>query len=324
MVIRHLLFLKKPFSSISKVFLSLLLSGGLVYALYGRINWSELIRVFDNASLSWLTVTIAMVILIMLISAWRWHRMVREEYCKSFAFDLYAFVSSKALNLFIPAKLGEFSRSYILRRRANVPLDRSVALTLLERVLDVSFLLLFVVLGVIVSTDPSPVQKFFVTIAVIILFVLTVGVIGCCKWQYKQELRFGIWGKMVRFWQTIFMLPKRVSAQVFAETCCYTFLLWTLHLLHFQVMFLVFNHQLSVQEMVSYVPIAILAGQAPVTVAGVGTRDAALVYFLSDSVPIPVLAGVSLLAVTRVLCSGMIGILTMVIGSFFISKSQEG
>jgi hypothetical protein len=84
--------------------------------------------------------------------------------------------------------------------------------------------------------------------------------------------------------------------------------LWFVHILQFYVIFLAFHSHVSLFDVFRLVPLAILVGLIPVTMAGIGTRDSAMIYFFAPYEAVPKIVGVGLFASLRYFVPGILGL----------------
>jgi hypothetical protein len=84
--------------------------------------------------------------------------------------------------------------------------------------------------------------------------------------------------------------------------------LWFVHLVQFVFFFRALHSAVSVFQIFRLVPLAILVGLVPVTIAGVGTRDSAMIYFFAPYESIPLIVGVGVFASLRYFVPGILGL----------------
>ena len=98
-------------------------------------------------------------------------------------------------------------------------------------------------------------------------------------------------------------MPKsdagRSSASIF---------LWFLHLLQFYFAFLAIRAEVPWPQIFGLVPMAIFVGMLPITVAGIGSRDAALILFFAPYAPASQMAFIGLFASLRYFLPGLCGV----------------
>ena len=212
-----------------------------------------------------------------LVSAWRWKLLVRPLTQLTFVESLREILAASALNLVVPAKLGDFSKAAML---PNVPATRRKEAGLravVEKLSDVGMLLVAIALGFAAIRNSVE--------AVCIAGGLLVVAFGTHVWYVARC------GSCV-------LLP-------FALT---TGLLWLLHFAQLHLFLLCCGVDVSWAITLQRVPLAIFAGLAPAAFCGIGTRDAALIYLFADSADASRLAVVGLLTALRYLVPGAVGI----------------
>jgi len=84
--------------------------------------------------------------------------------------------------------------------------------------------------------------------------------------------------------------------------------LWFLHIAQFLVVFRALHSDVSAFLVFGLVPLAILVGLIPLTVAGVGTRDSAMIYFFAPYESPALVAGVGLFSSLRYFVPGLLGL----------------
>ena len=84
--------------------------------------------------------------------------------------------------------------------------------------------------------------------------------------------------------------------------------LWFVHLSQMWMFTVALSVSVPVAIFVSLVSLALMAGQLPLTVAGLGTRDVALMLLLSHYMPPASAAALGVLVVTRNLLPPLVGI----------------
>jgi uncharacterized protein (TIRG00374 family) len=101
------------------------------------------------------------------------------------------------------------------------------------------------------------------------------------------------------FWQETAIFYKVAATSVF---------LWSLHLLQIWFFILALRAWAPFLANLALSPLAILAGLLPLTFAGVGTRDAALIFFYKPFFSAPVAAALGLLCTSRYLLPAIGGL----------------
>src|SRR5512143_2180944 len=115
--------------------------------LYWALQGQDLAHVWDvlsRANYLWILPGILTYFLAVLARTWRWHYMLRSIKPVSLR-ALFPIVTIGYMgNNIYPARAGEVLRSYVLKKRAGVPMSASLATVVIERLFDGVVMLLFV------------------------------------------------------------------------------------------------------------------------------------------------------------------------------------
>lgn len=257
----------------AKVLVTVVLCAALVRA----ADWRSVARHAAELRVPLLVWALLLFVPQTLVSAWRWKLLVQPLTRIRFVESLREVLAASALNLVVPAKLGDFSKAAML---PNVPASRRKEAGLravVEKMSDVGMLLFAIALGFAAVRS--------VTEAVWIAGGIAVAAVITHSWYVARC------GSCV-------LLP-------FATT---TGILWLLHFAQLHLFLLCCDVDVSWALTLQRVPLAIFAGLVPAAFCGIGTRDAALVYLFADTADASRLAVVGLLTALRYLIPGAVGI----------------
>lgn len=258
---------------VAKVLVTVVLCAALVRA----ADWRSVARHAAELRVPLLVWALLLFIPQTLVSAWRWKLLVQPLTRIRFVESLREVLAASALNLVVPAKLGDFSKAAML---PNVPASRRKEAGLravIEKMSDVGMLLVAVALGFAAVRSGAEAVWGAVGIAGI--------AVAIHSWY------------VVRYGSCV-LLP-------FATT---TGILWLLHFAQLHLFLLCCDVDVSWALTLQRVPLAIFAGLVPAAFCGIGTRDAALVYLFADTADASRLAVVGLLTALRYLIPGAVGI----------------
>lgn len=265
--------MQRRFLFAAKVLITVVLCATLVRA----ADWRSVAHHAAEMRLPLLVWALLLFIPQTLVSAWRWKLLVRPLTQLSLVESLREALAASALNLVVPAKLGDFSKAAML---PNVPSTRRKEAGLravVEKLSDVGMLLVAIALGFAAIRNSTE--------AVCIAGGLLVVVGGTHSWYVARR------GNCV-------LLPFVLT----------TGLLWLLHFAQLHLFLLCCGVDVSWAITMQRVPLAIFAGLVPAAFCGIGTRDAALIYLFADSADASRLAVVGLLTALRYLVPGAVGI----------------
>jgi hypothetical protein len=111
-----------------------------------NVDWSEAFATLRRADPLFVVAALVVYYLSFPVRAIRWARLLREGGARIFGRDLLEILLlGWFVNCLVPAKLGDLYRSYLVKRRFGISLSRTVGVVVAERLLD-----LFVVFGLLV------------------------------------------------------------------------------------------------------------------------------------------------------------------------------
>jgi uncharacterized membrane protein YbhN (UPF0104 family) len=244
---------------------------------------------------------------------------------------------ASVLNLILPSKMGDIAKAYFMRERGHMSGALSLALVVFEKACDMLSLLWWCVFGLIwiklfnakaLSAFHLPPwadrlglpgeSLVFWLIALIVggslaLGMLLIGSRKFAEFFFVTGRRLApakVGGKLAKlheawnemhgyFWKSKTQLARVTITSVF---------IWFLHLLQIWMFILALRAWTPFLANLALSPLAILAGLLPLTFAGVGTRDAALVLFYKPYFAAPVAAALGLLCTARYLLPALGGL----------------
>jgi glycosyltransferase 2 family protein len=316
-----------------KKLVSLAVSLLLLALIYWKIDFARLGPVFARSHPGWMTASLLMVVPLTMLTAWRFQRLVPTEGRISFGEANRLILSASVLNLVLPSKMGDIAKAFFMPG-----LRRSLALSLVvfEKACDMLSLLLWCVFGLIwvrfvddgtamrafdpnawfaqlQMANPLPAWAngtliyalcFLIVAGSLFLGILLLGSrtfarfffglgqrFAPGKWKAKFEKLSVSWGEMHGyFWASKRRLATVTLGSVF---------IWLLHLLQIWLFIFALRAACPFWANLALSPLAILAGLAPLTFAGVGTRDFALVLLYSAYFDAPTAAALGLLCTAR-------------------------
>ncbi len=303
-----------------KRFISIAVSVIILSAIYSKIDFPKLVQIFQNCDGWWMATSLGMVVPLTMLTAWRLQQLMPSVGVKGrspleFGEANRLILVASVLNMVLPSKMGDIAKAYFMRERGHLSGSLSLSLVVFEKACDMLSLLLWCAFGLILY--PSKDWLFFLMTASVTfglvtgllllwsrrfaqLFFVLVSAIAPKKLQSKLEKLRIAWGEMhAYFWQDKSQLLKITSTSVF---------IWFLHLLQIWFFILALKAWTPFLANLALAPLAILAGLLPLTFAGVGTRDAALIVFYQPYFNAPTAAALGLLCTSRYLLPAIGGL----------------
>jgi len=277
-----------------KRLISLLVSLGLLAFIYSKIHIEKLGPVFAQCDFTWLIASLLMVIPLTLATAWRLDQLMPAGASLGFGESNRLILAASVLNLILPSKMGDVAKAWFMKERGHLDTSMALALVVFEKACDMLSLLLWCAFGLLLYPEKNGLF-WGMTAAVAAGLVLGVAMLA---WPAFSAFFFNLAGRLA---------PRKMSAKVDrlrtgwqAMHQCFwgrpgrlvlvaatSVGIWLLHLLQIWMFVLALRGAAPFLTNLALAPLAILAGLLPMTMAGVGTRDAALIYFyhpyLSDA-----------------------------------------
>ncbi len=297
--------------------ISLLVSLGILAVIYWKLSQNgqlgELGRVFAESDRLWMPLSLAMVVPLTLVTAWRLQQLMPRPGQLGFGEANRLILVASVLNLVLPSKMGDIAKAYFMRDRGGMSGSLALSLVVFEKSCDMLSLLLWCVFGLAwCALDPGiylhkDALFWIMAVGVVGLLVLGTLLLGSTRFAsffFGLAARFApgkmgaqftklndSWSEMhAYFWSSNARLAKVALTSVF---------IWFLHLLQIWLFILALRAWAPFLANLALSPLAILAGLLPLTFAGVGTRDAALVLFYAPYFAAPTAAALGLLCTAR-------------------------
>jgi hypothetical protein len=305
-----------------KRIISIAVSLIILAIIYWKIDFQGLIKVFQNCDRWWMAISLGMVFPLTMFTAWRLQQLMPNNSRLGFREANRLILAASVLNMVLPSKMGDIAKAYFMRQRGHLNGSLSLSLVVFEKACDMLSLLLWCAFGLIIY--PQKDLLFWVmTVSVIVGLVIGLLLLGSRRFAEiffslgkaiapaKLRAKLGklsyAWGEMHDyFWRDKFQLLKIALTSIF---------IWFLHLLQIWFFILALKANTPFLANLALSPLAILAGLLPLTFAGVGTRDAALIAFYQPYFNAPTAAALGLLCTSRYLLPALGGLPFM--GEYF-------
>ncbi|NER96129.1 MAG: flippase-like domain-containing protein [Symploca sp. SIO1B1] len=294
--------------------ISLVVSLIILAVIYWKIDFQGLINVLENCNLWWMMISLGMVVPLTMFTAWRLQQLMPSS-TLGFGEANRLILAASVLNMVLPSKMGDIVKAYFLKQRGHLDGSLSLSLVVFEKTCDLLSLLLWCVFGLLFYPQKD---WWFGLMSLIVAVGLGSGILLLSsrkvarifflvskrfspkKLRPRLEQLQTSWGEMHNyFWRDKRQLLKITTTSIF---------IWFLHLLQIWLFILALNAWTPFLANLALSPLAILAGLLPLTFAGVGTRDAALIAFYQPYFAAPTAAALGLLCTSRYLLPAIGGL----------------
>lgn len=297
-----------------KRFISIFVSVAILFYIYSQIDVDNLLQVLQNCDRIMLGISLGMVIPITLVTSWRLQQLVPQR-SLNFLEANRLILGASVLNMVLPSKMGDIAKSYFMSERSNLSGSLALAISIFEKACDLLSLLLWCVFGLILY--PAKDSLFWVmTIGVaggLVLGLLLLSSQPFANLFFSLAIKFTpkSVGKKLQKMQTSWAEMHNYfwgdKQQIFLITSTSIFI-WFLHLLQIWLFILALKALVPFLVSLALSPLSILAGLLPLTFAGIGTRDAAIIYFYQDYFNQATGAALGLLCTSRYFIPALIGL----------------
>ncbi|MDJ0692327.1 MAG: lysylphosphatidylglycerol synthase transmembrane domain-containing protein [Xenococcaceae cyanobacterium MO_188.B32] len=269
-----------------KRFISLFVSVAILFIIYSQIDTQKLIKIIQNCDLIWMTIGLGMVIPLIIFTSWRLQQLMPKQTSLKFVEANRLILGASVLNMVFPSKMGDIAKAYFMRERNGVSGSLSLAIVIFEKACDLLSLLLWCALGLILYPAKD---SLFWTMTTGVIAGLVLGILMLSSRQFA-DLFFDLLTRLVPKKITDKLKKMQLSwremhdyfwgdkKQLMLITTTSMFI-WFLHLLQIWLFIIALKASAPFIISIALSPLSLLAGLLPITFAGIGTRDAALIYF---------------------------------------------
>jgi uncharacterized protein (TIRG00374 family) len=284
--------------------IGLVVSVLLLVGLYSRVDLGAVWAALRGGNLTWAMLSVGAIIPITLLLALRFYWVAPQGGLPSYLEALRLTLVTIAFNMFLPSKSGDLVKSYFVAKRSEVRTGTALSIIVYERLCDLFGLIACCLVGWVIR---PPYEEGIPSAG----WVLIAGVGGLCLvllasersagWLYQAvhyvlpSQRLPRLNKIAAGWPELHAALRGRRARVLILSIA----LWVGHMAQMWLFTFAVSASLPFTTSLSLFALALLAGQLPLTFAGFGARDIALVVLLSGHMPAASAAAVGLLSATR-------------------------
>ncbi|ANM31201.1 lysylphosphatidylglycerol synthetase [Acidobacteria bacterium Mor1] len=299
-----------------KRLISILVSLGILAIIYMRIDRERLLEIFAQCDPSWMAISLGMVIPITLITSFRLDVLMPRAHKLGVLESNRLILAAAVLNMVLPSKMGDIAKAYFMREKGHLSGSLALSLVVFEKGSDMLSLLLWCVFGLLLF--PQNNALFWGLAAVVAVGLVTgsliLGSLPFARFFFGMAQRFAPgkigakFGTLSESWEEMHGYFWQRRSRLFAVAGISVFL-WFLHLLQIWMFMLALRvDSVELLTNLALTPLAILAGLMPLTFAGVGTRDAALIALYQPYFGEPTGAALGLLCTARYIMPAILGL----------------
>lgn len=265
--------------------------------------------------MGWLVLSLFMFLPITLITAKRLQILSPESAGISWFEALKLILSASVLNLVLPSKMGDIAKAYFIAEKGRISGSTSLSLMIYEKSCDMLSLMLWCILGLMVYNEKNMLVILLSLIVVSafvfgILFIVSPGFFHLFFRLFEYTTP-NVMGpkihKIKKSWSDMCALVLD-HKPLMCKIALISIFIWFLHLLQIWFFINMLNNQVPFMTHLALAPLAIFVGLLPLTLAGIGTRDAALIYFYQGYLLSSAAAALGILCTSRYIIPAICGI----------------
>ena len=237
------------------------------------VNIADFTVVLRGVSWVYFFVAFALMVPITLLGVTRWYWVVHAAGLNVPFSKIFKIVISSISLGVIPGRLGDLARSYPLRK--TIPIPQTIGTIVIEKIIDICVLVVFsgvglLTLGYLISGTTA-----------LVLAALAVPALELTHRVSRKLSLKNTLAEKVHDAVSVLDKVKERKAVLFLAILT-SFLNWTLSVLQVYWLFRAVGAAVPLSAVYTFHPLSTFAGLIPITLAGVGTRDSALIYFFRD------------------------------------------
>jgi uncharacterized protein (TIRG00374 family) len=296
-----------------------------------RVDVSSVLSTISKVNAWYLATAVVLIIPAVFLKSWRWQLLLRMQgvdYSLRQAFPAY--FGGIFMGLVTPGRLGELGRVFYLATDRNLSFGRALSSVVVDRLADVCLLLLIGGYGLI-SLSLPPGRSILTVSVLALLLVLPLLLLskGIGKGFIGLVYRTKLFGRFVQkidastdqFYSGVESLTKPSLVLPLLITLAAYAVLFS----QYYLLVLALNLPLSFLHTAVYAAVATLLALIPVSIAGIGTRDATLIalFSLHDIGAESALSYSLLVLLTFYVCAAALGAIAWQIKPVRLSRERH-
>jgi len=262
----------------------------IFFVLFSKIDFLSVMDVISKAKIGFLFLVVLFEVLITLLKAKRWQIIIKSiDYHIPFKESLNLTLAAFPFLTIMPSQSGDMVKGLYLKDR--IPVTKTIGTILTEKFFDLLFLILFTLIGLLFF------PRLDIIFAIIIISLMLMVVFFIPHIKYKVLIKRFIGEKLFDKIGNLFLSLKILSRKTnyLLRIFNYSFISWLISIIQISFLFYALNIDVPFLFIMANIPIAIFISFIPITLGGMGTRDAAIIYLFSGFATNVQLLGVGIL-----------------------------
>jgi uncharacterized membrane protein YbhN (UPF0104 family) len=295
-----------------KHLLTIVVSAGMIAAIFWQIDITKFAAVFSEIKWPWFLAGFFCFLPVYMVLVSRLRYLAGRELGSGDALRLILAASS--LNTVLPSKGGDLVKGMFIKRYTGRSVSEGLSIVVLERVSDLTALVVIMIAGLIQLGNYAA-QGLFAWAVGLALLGGTIFYFFMHLYNFNEGGVIRHLGRIPKIGALYDASQTLVRRQVFeggiARIFAYSLVSWLIQLFQFFCFFYALGFDGPAMTIVGLVPAAIVVGLLPITVAGLGTRDVAMIVLFAPWAPAEMMAGIALLSHLRYILPGLAGLVSV-------------
>lgn len=285
--------------------------------LFVTVDRQELYNALSSADPFWVLLSVIMFFPQTLAIGYRWVLIAKPLARISLKEAVRQVLASSCLNLVLPSKLGDLAKGVFLYRQKKCGWEEGFQIVFFEKFLDLAALSIFMIMAALFIWPSRPEQLLMILLGFVLLgFVIVVYFTpyGAAFFRLfvPKKKQTGFFAKIAAITESapkVMTLIQSTGSRKYS-LIGWSLTIWALHLIQIVFFFFAIGVPVSALEVILKMPMAMFVGSLPITMAGFGTREWAIVYlFESETVTAASLLAVGVLFSSRYIFPALVGLL---------------
>ncbi|HIF13979.1 MAG TPA: flippase-like domain-containing protein [Bacteroidetes bacterium] len=255
----------------------------LFIIILNKIDVSSLFKLLNKDIIAPLLITIALLIVSYLFKALRWNLLCKAyDIDISIVFSFRVFLVGTFLGFTTPGRMGELFRAYYLKEQGH-SLSKSVFSVVLDRLIDLCFLMVFVIISIVfLELKYGIINQVFKIDSYLPLIILTIGVAGLIAgWFFIKNMSWFLeFKEKLKEYRHAFLsldLNNADKLLLIIYTLIGLFIGYGL----FYYLAVCLNINIGFFDILACAFFVSMIQLLPISILGIGTRDITLIYFFN-------------------------------------------
>lgn len=254
------------------------------YFIFQKVDYRSLGEVLLNANLFYLAIGFLLIFLALIFSAKKWQVLIKAMgYSLGWKESLGIVMAAYPISVVTPAKSGDLIRAYYLRDK--IPKIQTAGAVVVERFVDVSILAFYSLIGGVIFKNGLVLAVSLSILFLIPLFFIVVNKVRLPLGRWREKIESFLYISKIFIHQPQKLLPVLFYASI----------VWLAPIFEAKILFLALGVDIPLFYIAAAFPLAIFVSLIPITIAGMGTRDSAIIYLFSSWASPSVCLGVGFL-----------------------------